>query len=134
MYCPDLAALGQWILDFKPLLKAGLAWYVPTYSILRTGGVLKGATHTEDRDFRAAVDFLVADGRAVDGSGADPIKSQFVRPILEIDLPFIEASTPGPSARSRSASSARTRPSATTCAAACWRWTTRSTRSSPSGR
>ncbi|MDR7277119.1 hypothetical protein [Catenuloplanes atrovinosus] len=90
MYCPDLAALGQWILDFKPLLKAGLAWYVPTYSILRTGGVLKGATHTEDRDFRAAVDFLVADGRAVDGSGADPIKSQFVRPILEIDLPFIE--------------------------------------------
>src|SRR5262249_22982514 len=32
MHCPDLEGLGSWLLDSAPLLKAGLAWYLPTYS------------------------------------------------------------------------------------------------------
>jgi hypothetical protein len=36
------------------------------------------------------VDLLIHDGRAVDSSGAEPVKSQLVREILRMDLPFIE--------------------------------------------
>jgi hypothetical protein len=37
-----------------------------------------------------AIDYLIRDGRAVDASGAEPLKSQVVRPILSIELPFID--------------------------------------------
>lgn len=36
------------------------------------------------------IDYLIQDGRAVDASGAEPIKSQLVRPVIRIDLPFVE--------------------------------------------
>ncbi|MFG3017813.1 hypothetical protein ACGFZQ_04555 [Streptomyces sp. NPDC048254] len=90
MHCPDLDALGQWLLDAQPLLEAGLAWYLPTYStafVETRGGVPTQLTAAE----RArAVDYLIEDGRAIDASGADPIKSQLIRPILSIELPFID--------------------------------------------
>ncbi|OKK02388.1 hypothetical protein AMK26_22235 [Streptomyces sp. CB03234] len=36
-----------------------------------------------------AIDYLIRDGRVVDASGATPVKSQLVRPILELELPFL---------------------------------------------
>lgn len=42
---------------------------------------------------RTALDFLVRDGRAieeVEGSGSGPVQSRVVRPILQMDLPFID--------------------------------------------
>src|SRR5207249_2979719 len=39
MYCPSLVELGRWILDAEPLLKAGLAWYLPSYSTSRSSTV-----------------------------------------------------------------------------------------------
>lgn len=90
MHCPDLDALGQWLLDAQPLLEAGLAWYLPTYStaFVETSGGVPNQLSAAER--ARAVDYLIEDGRAIDASGADPIKSQLIRPILSIDLPFID--------------------------------------------
>lgn len=91
MYCPNIDDLGQWILDAEPLLKAGLVWYLPSYAIARYRTI--GGTRSLDKDeiqHFSVIDYLVRDGRAVDASGAEPIKSQLVRPVLRIDLPFID--------------------------------------------
>lgn len=90
MHCPDLDALGRWLLDARPLLEAGLAWYLPTYSTayVRVRDNVPSQLSAAER--AKAVDYLIKDGRAIDASGADPIKSQLIRPILSIDLPFID--------------------------------------------
>lgn len=90
MHCVDLGAVGRWILDARPLLESGLAWYLPGYSESRYE-----AKHGVSRPLAPAmrvkaIDYLISDGRAVDASGAEPIKSQLVRPVLEIELPFID--------------------------------------------
>ncbi|MGW3382016.1 hypothetical protein ACWDCO_17755 [Streptomyces albogriseolus] len=91
-HSPDLAALGRWLLESEPLLKAGLAWYLPNYS-KQAGQVVDGvedmASYRRSEQV-ACIDYLIRDGRAVDASGAHPIKSRIVRPILEIELPFID--------------------------------------------
>lgn len=91
MHCPDLAALGQWILDAEPLLKAGLAWYLPSYSTgkLETVAERKQIPVDSPPEQVKAIDYLIRDGRAVDASGAEPIKSRLVRPVLQTDLPFL---------------------------------------------
>ncbi|MFP3963415.1 hypothetical protein SMC26_13930 [Actinomadura fulvescens] len=93
MACSDLAELGRWILDAEPLLRAGLAWYLPRYFTARQR--VEDDTASEwsaygPSEMAGAVDYLIADGRAVDASGASPEKSQIVRPILEVELPFID--------------------------------------------
>lgn len=90
IHCPSLGALGQWIIDAEALLRAGLTWYLPAYSITE-----QDVSHGEPRAINAperaqAIDYLIRDKRAIDVSGATPIKSKLVRPILSIDLPFIE--------------------------------------------
>lgn len=90
MHCPSLAELGRWILDAEPLLKAGLAWYLPSYSVSWSETTAGIATRINEAEQAKAIDYLIRDGRAVDASGAEPIKSQLVRPVLRIDLPFIE--------------------------------------------
>ncbi|MFD2469008.1 hypothetical protein [Amycolatopsis silviterrae] len=93
MFCPDLPGLGQWIIDAKPLLKAGLAWYLPSYSTAKLRRSRDGRMKEIPRSVRPeqvkAIDYLVRDGRAIDASGAEPIKSQFVRPVLQTELPFL---------------------------------------------
>lgn len=83
--CPEWDAFGNWIADAEPLLRAGLAWYLPRYQLLdqhvRPGE--REVRHPE------AIDYLIRDGRVVDASGATPVKSQLVRPILELELPFL---------------------------------------------
>ncbi len=88
MYCADPAKLGQWIKDAEPLLTAGLAWYLPVYLTRLTEPASPALMGGMEQ--LTAVDYLVADGRAIDASGAEPIKSALVRPILRIDLPFID--------------------------------------------
>lgn len=90
IHCPDLAALGTWLLEAEPLIKAGLAWYLPSYS-----------TRTEYRSTYeraaalpvsqiAAVDYIIRGGKLIDSSESNPVKDRLVRPILQIDLPFID--------------------------------------------
>jgi hypothetical protein len=92
MHCPDLNGLGKWILDTEPLLSAGLAWYLPSYSFSHYETV--DGVRVQD-PFRPSeqlkvIDFLLRDGRMVDATGAEPIKSQLVRPVLRAELPFLE--------------------------------------------
>nr|WP_221381513.1 hypothetical protein [Actinoplanes polyasparticus] len=92
MHCPDLRALGTWILDAEPLLRAGLTWYLPSYSLNKYTTV-EGVRHDSREpavETKKALDYLIRDGRAVDASGADPIKSKLVRPVLHTELPFLQ--------------------------------------------
>jgi hypothetical protein len=93
-HCRDPEQLGRWILEAEPLLLAGLAWYLPNYSkvpvlpnSIREGMARRGWQARPGAP--QAIDFLIRDGRAVEVSGAQPLKSQLVRPIMRIDLPFI---------------------------------------------
>ncbi|MEV4372997.1 hypothetical protein AB0J71_38435 [Nonomuraea sp. NPDC049637] len=87
----DLAQLGTWILQARPLLQAGLTWYLPDYC-LRTQQVKKGRPVQRSRSIRdaRAVDFLLRGRRAIEASGEEPVKSRLVRPILDIKLPYID--------------------------------------------
>ncbi|MGW0538248.1 hypothetical protein [Streptomyces sp. NPDC003032] len=83
MRCPSLPVLGQWILDAEPLLRAGLAWYLPSYLTITRAepGVPRPV---------GAIDYLIRDGRVIDASGGEPVKSRLVRPICTMELPFID--------------------------------------------
>ncbi|WP_146060484.1 hypothetical protein [Amycolatopsis sp. CA-128772] len=90
--CPDLDATGRWILDAEPLLRSGLAWYLPSYSKATYPthyGERYGSPSGIKRDL-GSYDFLIRNGRAVDCSGVEPIKSRVVRPVLHTELPFLE--------------------------------------------
>ncbi|MEU3855604.1 hypothetical protein [Streptomyces sp. NPDC029554] len=102
MRCPDLAELGTWLSQVEPLLRAGLAWYLPSYIVTRRAShsVLGGPRnydHYQEPDQLAevpsALDFLVQTGRAVSENADHPphaLKTAVVRPVLTMDLPFLE--------------------------------------------
>ncbi|WP_162788437.1 hypothetical protein [Amycolatopsis albispora] len=91
IHCPDLPALGEWLLDAEPLLKAGLAWYLPRYATAAEEVVHGQALGRMTSPQRVgAVDYLVKDGRAIAATTEEPVKSRLVRPILAIDLPFVD--------------------------------------------
>ncbi len=93
MHCPDLTALGTWLLQAEPLLKAGLAWYLPSYSTRKQEIIRGNVQPLQQVEQVAAVDYIIRNGRIIDPSEANPVKSRLIRPILEIDLPFIAGVT-----------------------------------------
>ncbi|MGV9887209.1 hypothetical protein [Streptomyces sp. NPDC003395] len=95
MVTKDLAELGRWILDAEPLLRSGLVWYGPVFVRGETGeGTTVFGEHSPAGPLPSfqsrSIDYVVRHGRAVDLSRAKPLASRVVRPILEIDLPFID--------------------------------------------
>src|SRR6478735_2763716 len=94
MVTNDLVNLGQWLLDAEPLLRSGLVWYGPVFtegSAGRTGRLGGGTPPAPLPSFSdRSIDFLVEHGRAVDLARTKPLASRVIRPILEIDLPFID--------------------------------------------
>ncbi|MEV8022936.1 hypothetical protein AB0O76_42940 [Streptomyces sp. NPDC086554] len=101
MHCPDLSALGAWLTEAEPLLRAGLAWYLPSYTVVRGSSYTYYSSsrhHNYTEPERAvsvpsALDFLVQTGRVVSESDLcppHPLKSDVVRPVLTMDLPFLE--------------------------------------------
>ncbi|GAB3006811.1 hypothetical protein GCM10027184_75350 [Saccharothrix stipae] len=95
MYCPKLTHLGEWILSAESLLKAGLAWYLPCYATGSASGSVRSGYQLDKKHLYAhqpypGVDYLIRDRRAVDASGASPLKSRLVRPMLTVDLPFVD--------------------------------------------
>ncbi len=86
--CPSPGRLSRWIHASEPLLKAGLAWYLPNYRTVTDGTQRRSEAY--ERANGRHFDYLVRDRRLIDASGAHPIKGRLVRPILEIDLPFID--------------------------------------------
>ncbi|MBF9132770.1 hypothetical protein I0C86_28005 [Plantactinospora sp. S1510] len=88
---PDLAALGGWILEAQPLLRAGLVWYLPSYCTSREEVVGRKRPNAGTRaEQRELVDYLVTGRKAVEASGVRPVQSEWVRTVLEIDLPFVD--------------------------------------------
>lgn len=99
MVTKDLVELGQWLLEAEPLLRSGLVWYGPVFV---HGTYAEKSTHEfiYNRDPETpgplpsfsdrSIDFVVEHGRAVDLSRVKPLASRVVRPILEMDLPFID--------------------------------------------
>jgi hypothetical protein len=93
MHCPDLAALGEWLVDARGLLEAGLVWYLPSYSVVTRLVGSEGEPYQENWDTPErpkVIDFLIRDGRAIDTSDVSPVKSELVRPVLQVELPFID--------------------------------------------
>jgi hypothetical protein len=71
MRCPSLNKLGRWLLDAEPLLRAGLVWYLPSFSPEPVLSLLTGSR------------------RAIDASGVSPGASGLVRPVAQLDVPFV---------------------------------------------
>ncbi|MFD7291094.1 hypothetical protein [Streptomyces sp. NPDC059863] len=99
LMCDNISALGRWIADSEPLLRSGLVWYLPKYSIRSERGVIHNLGPDMSRNdrsttsVRTSLDFLTRDGKAieeVEGYAGGSVKSRVVRPILQIDLPFID--------------------------------------------
>ncbi|MFJ6574889.1 hypothetical protein ACIQMY_02885 [Streptomyces sp. NPDC091368] len=100
MVTRDLAELNQWLLNAEALLRGGLAWYGPVFldgspDSVGDHEVLRDRSRRADPDplpsfSDRSIDFLVEHGRAVDLTRSKPLASRVVRPILEIDLPFID--------------------------------------------
>ncbi|MFC7219770.1 hypothetical protein ACFQLX_16600 [Streptomyces polyrhachis] len=101
--------IGQWVLGAKPLISSGATWFLPKYytstyegpahepEFLRTGafyGTGEREPH-EIHEFSSSgiVDFLVRNGRAVDVSGVNPVKSRMVRPVINMRIPVIEGTS-----------------------------------------
>ncbi|MFF9212949.1 MULTISPECIES: hypothetical protein [unclassified Streptomyces] len=90
----DLAELGRWLLDAEPPLRSDLVWYGPVFVQGEAGesssfGERSPAGPLPSFQSRS-IDYVVRHGRAVDLSRAKPLASRVVRPILEIDLLFID--------------------------------------------
>jgi hypothetical protein len=107
IHCPDLRDLGKWILRAESLICSGMTWYLPEYvgpgwlkererdpmSIRFSRpvgpGLYQGDVVRESNTTRL-INFLVQDGRIVDVSGDEPLKSRLVRPVLRVNLPAID--------------------------------------------
>ncbi|MFE3639365.1 hypothetical protein [Streptomyces sp. NPDC059168] len=89
IHCPDMAALGAWMIQSEPLMRQGLVWYWPHYSM--QANQVQGDSEQELQHLRVS-DYILHNGRhrLVDPSESKPIKDRLIRPILEIELPFIE--------------------------------------------
>lgn len=89
IHCPDTGRLGRWLLNAERLMRAGSCWYLPAFSTydqeIRNGRpqqVTDGPT--------PAFDFLIRGRKAVAQESTPVTKSKIVRPIIEIDLPFVD--------------------------------------------
>ncbi|MEU9994757.1 hypothetical protein [Streptomyces sp. NPDC050848] len=103
MHCPDPDRLGRWLLQTEPLLRAGCAWYLPTYSVSRH--TTRYGYHGDavdpryeghsgpvtDSDVPSLLDFAATGRRVVAQSHTPAVLSQLVIPVIEeLELPFID--------------------------------------------
>lgn len=93
-YCPDLSELGRWLLAAEPLLRAGLAWYMPNYSLDRK--VIHrspaGTSH-EERSVNVSdlIDFMQVGHRVIAVDDTRPVPTATVRPVVnDLELPFLD--------------------------------------------
>lgn len=93
IHCPDMTALGTWLLEAQPIIKAGLAWYLPSYTASTEYSGRETQSFPPSRV--SAVDYIMRGGRLIDPSESRPVKDRLVRLVLEIDLPFIDSVTMG---------------------------------------
>lgn len=92
IHCPNMTALGTWLLEAEPIIRAGLAWYLPSYTKSTEYAGPHGDSSYPPSQV-SAVDYIMRGGRLIDPSESRPVKDRLVRPVLEIDLPFIDGVT-----------------------------------------
>ncbi|MFE5240143.1 MULTISPECIES: hypothetical protein [unclassified Streptomyces] len=97
IHCPNPSVLGTWIIEAEPLIKEGLSWYLPSYSIRRESSSRYGwhsdASTQDEHEPMSQVspaDYLMRGGQLIDPSASSPSESPLVRPVLQIDLPVVE--------------------------------------------
>lgn len=97
MHCPDLDYLGQWLLDTEPLLCAGSAWYLPSYSVEQCRSyeddnfTSLGHPQTMGYLLPGLLDFVQVGRRVIAQDDVPSVASGVVRPVInEINLPFLE--------------------------------------------
>ncbi|MEV5599707.1 hypothetical protein [Streptomyces sp. NPDC052496] len=95
MHCPDLDHLGRWLLQAEPLLRAGCAWYLPTYSVARgteyyyPDGTVSSPPAAHAR-VPSLLDFLRDGRRVVAQSDTPAVVCRVVRPVVEdLELPYL---------------------------------------------
>jgi hypothetical protein len=89
--CPDLAELGKWLIDCRPLLEAGDVFYYPDINVHWDiqdvmGGVPKQVAET----VAPLADVLLGNGKIIDQHISRFKKSQMLYPILSVELPFVD--------------------------------------------
>lgn len=93
-FCPDFGELGRWLLAAEPLLRAGLAWYMPNYSLNReeihhSPG---GNSHEKSAiDLTDLIDFMQVGQRIIAVDDTRPVPTATVRPVVnDLELPFLD--------------------------------------------
>ncbi|MGW2563612.1 hypothetical protein ACWCXB_31185 [Streptomyces sp. NPDC001514] len=93
--CPEIEVVGNWIIEARELLCSGLVWYLPSYArathrLRADSGVEPDVSLARLARGPDPVDYLIRDRCAIDASGAEAMKGRLVRPILRIDLPYVD--------------------------------------------
>lgn len=90
--CPHLIELGVWLRDCKPLLLEGDVFYWPDIVVERMYGQdIRSADISESEvSTQPLCDVIIQNKKLVDISTTNPVKSQIIRPMLLVDLPYIE--------------------------------------------
>ncbi|WP_157851492.1 hypothetical protein [Streptomyces monomycini] len=95
MRCPDLDYLGRWLLKAEPLLRAGSAWYLPSYSVARSteyyypDGTVSAPAAGHAR-VPSLLDFMQDGRRVIAQSDAPAVLCRVVRPVVEnLELPYL---------------------------------------------
>lgn len=91
--CPSLYELGKWLIDCKPLLLQGDIFYFPDIlnrNITETRYDDTGYPYDTEESIGTLCDFIVTNRNISEVLTRRIAKSQLVRPILQIDLPYLD--------------------------------------------
>lgn len=89
--CPSIQELGMWLAKCKPLFESGEIFYFPDIRFLDIGITGSGGTSRENEvSLKPLHDVIIKNKKLVGLMNSKKIKPRLVRPILEIDLPFID--------------------------------------------
>ncbi|MFJ2770275.1 hypothetical protein [Streptomyces sp. NPDC087300] len=90
IHCPDLEALGKWLLRAERLMREGLLFYLPYYSQIRSDPYHENANPMPEPSPLDGVSYTLRRGSLIDPDESNPDTTQLIRLILDIDIPFIE--------------------------------------------
>lgn len=91
--CPDLNELGKWLIDCKPLLEQGEVFYFPDILMSQyTENRYDDTGNTDEKEHSIAhlCDLIIENRKITDIINGAILKSKLVRPIISLDIPYIE--------------------------------------------
>ncbi len=94
--CGGLSSLGNYLRAAEPLLRKRVVTYQPNVLIRAFQDYPDQDYGDGHRNYKSMADLLVAERRVVDvlaGATARSIKAQLLRPVLTIDLPYLEGTS-----------------------------------------